>query len=118
MRINATMRALDQDRGVVRVEDVYDTSIEDLWQACTSPERLARWIAEVTGDLRLGGEVHAVFTSTWSGQARIDSCDAPSHAGPVHEDGWSEHAPAVAWRERWSELTAAYRDAHESATPS
>ena len=72
MRIIGTMRAQDQDRGVVRVEDVYDTSIDDLWQACTAPERLARWSAEVTGDLRVGGEVHAVLTSTWSGPARIE----------------------------------------------
>ena len=28
----------------------YDTDINDLWQACTTPERLGRWIAEVSGD--------------------------------------------------------------------
>ena len=73
------MRALDDTRGAVRVEDVYDTDIDDLWQACTTPERLARWIAEVSGDLCVGGTVHAVFTSTWSGPARIEVCDAPHH---------------------------------------
>ena len=97
MRINATMRALDQDRGVVRVEDVYDTSIEDLWQACTSPERLARWIAEVTGDLRLGGEVHAVFTSTWSGPVRIEVCEAPSHLLLTMEPGADDETQVEAW---------------------
>ena len=30
MRITGTMRALDATRGAVRVEDVYDTDIEDL----------------------------------------------------------------------------------------
>ena len=69
MKIIGTMRALDDTRGAVRVEDVYDTDIDDLWEACTTPERLARWIAEVSGDLREGGTVHAVFTSTWSGPA-------------------------------------------------
>ena len=67
MNIIGTMRALDETRGAVRVEDIYDTDIDDLWEACTTPERLARWIAEVSGDLRVGGTIHAVFTSTWTG---------------------------------------------------
>ena len=46
MTIIGTMRRLDDTRGAVRVEDVYDTDIEDLWRACTEPERLARWIGE------------------------------------------------------------------------
>lgn len=33
----------------------YHASIEDVWDACTDPERLARWFMKVTGDLRLGG---------------------------------------------------------------
>ena len=77
MTIHESTRPLDDTRGAVRVEGVYDTDVDDLWQACTTPERLARWLAEVTGDLHPGGTVHAVFTSTWSGPARIDACDAP-----------------------------------------
>jgi len=34
----------------------YDAEIEDVWDAITSPERLARWLKPVTGDLRLGGK--------------------------------------------------------------
>jgi uncharacterized protein YndB with AHSA1/START domain len=34
---------------------VYDTSVEDLWEAVTTPERLARWFLPVEGDLKLGG---------------------------------------------------------------
>ena len=41
------------DTGTVHVEDVYNTDIEDLWGAVTDPERLARWIARVDGDLRV-----------------------------------------------------------------
>jgi uncharacterized protein YndB with AHSA1/START domain len=33
----------------------YDASIEDVWDACTNPDRIGRWLAPVTGDLRLGG---------------------------------------------------------------
>ena len=97
MRINGTMRALDDTRGAVRVEDVYDTDIEDLWQACTAPERLGRWIAEVSGDLREGGIVHAVFTSTWSGQVRIEVCDAPHHLLLTSQPGTEEESQLEAW---------------------
>lgn len=34
---------------------LYATDAADLWQALTSPDRLARWFGQVTGDLRLGG---------------------------------------------------------------
>ena len=79
MRTIATMHALDQQLGAVRAEDVYDTNIEDLWKACTEPDRLARWIATVSGDLQPGGSFHATFTSSGTGPGRIDACDPPNH---------------------------------------
>lgn len=97
MRINGTMRALDETRGAVRVEDVYDTDIRDLWEACTTPERLARWIAEITGDLRAGGEIQATFTSTWTGPARIEVCDAPRHLLLSMEPGTEDETKLEAW---------------------
>jgi uncharacterized protein YndB with AHSA1/START domain len=33
----------------------YDTTVDDLWDAITTPERLARWFLPVEGDLALGG---------------------------------------------------------------
>ena len=33
----------------------YATTVEDLWEAITTPERLSRWFLPVEGDLRLGG---------------------------------------------------------------
>jgi len=44
------------------MEDGFDTDIEDVWSALTDPRRLARWIGEVEGDLRLGGEFAFVFS--------------------------------------------------------
>jgi len=63
--------------GVVRMEDRYDTDIDDLWSALTDPARLARWVAEVDGDLRIGGGFHARFTSGWEGTGRVDTCEPP-----------------------------------------
>ena len=102
MKVVGTMRSLDGTRGAVRVEDVYDTDIDDLWEACTNPERLARWMAKVSGDLRVGGSIHAVFTSTWTGPARIDVCEKPS------PEPWTERSPEPGWRARWAQLTPAY----------
>ena len=95
--VTGTMTALDDERGSVRVEDVYDTDIHDLWQACTDPERLARWIARVSGDLREGGTVECVFTSTWTGPARIDVCDAPHHLRLTQEPGTDDETELEAW---------------------
>ena len=55
----------------------YDTDIDDLWSALTDAQRLARWIAEVEGDLLLGGEFRATFTSGWEGRGRVDVCEPP-----------------------------------------
>ena len=97
MRIIGTMRALDETRGAVRVEEVYDTDIHDLWDACTTPERLARWIAEVSGDPRQGGTVHAVFSSTWSGPATIEVCEPPHHLLVTTEPGTDDESQIEAW---------------------
>lgn len=61
----------------VRMEDRFSTDIDDLWSAVTDPERLARWIVRVDGDLRLGGMFHARFTSSWEGPGRVDVCEPP-----------------------------------------
>jgi uncharacterized protein YndB with AHSA1/START domain len=97
MKTIGTMRALDQDRGALRLEDVYDTDIDDLWAACTEPERLARWIAEVSGDLHIGGTIHATFTSTWTGPGRIEACDSPHHLLLTMQLGTDEEAQIEAW---------------------
>ena len=122
MKITGTMRALDETRGAVRVEDVYDTDIEDLWEACTTPERLARWIAEVAGDLREGGTVEAVFTSTWTGPARIEVCDAPHHLLLTMEPGTDDESQIEAWLTArgpgpaWWSRSAACRSTRSTST--
>jgi uncharacterized protein YndB with AHSA1/START domain len=87
-----TMRRIDEKRGAVRVEDVYDTDLADMWSALTDPERLARWIAIVEGDLLVGGIIQAQFTSSWQGRGRIDVCDAPYHLVVTMEPGTDDEA--------------------------
>lgn len=97
MKTIGTMRAIDEQRGAIRVEDVYDTDINDLWDACTQPARLARWIAEVSGDLHVGGTFHASFTSTWTGPGRVDVCEQPHHLLLTTEPGTEDEAQIEAW---------------------
>jgi len=33
----------------------YDAPIEDVWSACTDPDRISRWLAPIEGDMRPGG---------------------------------------------------------------
>jgi uncharacterized protein YndB with AHSA1/START domain len=76
-RILGSLRSAD-GKGVVRMEDRFDTDIADLWSALTDPRRLARWIGEVEGDLRLGGEFRArFFASGWEGRGRVEACEPP-----------------------------------------
>src|SRR6516164_11533865 len=65
-------------KGIVRMEDRVGTDTGDLWSALTDPRRLARWIGEVEGDLRLGGEFRFRFFASGSeGTGRVDACEPP-----------------------------------------
>jgi uncharacterized protein YndB with AHSA1/START domain len=76
-RILGSLRSAD-GKGIVRMEDRFDTDIDDLWSALTDPRRLARWMGEVEGDLQLGGEFRArFFASGWEGTGRVEACEPP-----------------------------------------
>ena len=64
--------------GVVRIEDRYNTDIDDLWSAITDPVRLARWHGQIEGDLRPGGEFRLYLEADDIDSAgRIDACEPP-----------------------------------------
>ena len=76
-RILGSLRSAD-GKGIVRIEDRLDTNIDDLWSALTNPRRLARWIGEVEGDLRPGGEYSfRFFASEAEGTGRVEACEPP-----------------------------------------
>lgn len=65
-------------RGFVRLEARLDTGIGGLWSALTDPRRLSRWLGEVAGELRQGGEFSAhFFASGWEGSCRVELCEPP-----------------------------------------
>jgi uncharacterized protein YndB with AHSA1/START domain len=64
----------------------YDAAVEDVWDACTNPERLRRWYAPVSGDLRLGGHFKQALMSS----GVILACDPPQHLKLSLGDGADE----------------------------
>jgi uncharacterized protein YndB with AHSA1/START domain len=76
-RILGSLRSAD-GKGVVCVEDRYDTDIDDLWAALTEPGRLARWYGQVEGDLRPGGQFRLYIGShDVEATGRVEACEPP-----------------------------------------
>src|SRR5262249_18858054 len=59
---------------VVTISQAYQGSLDDVWDACTSPKRIPRWFLPVSGDLRLGGRYQLEGNAGGTG-AR---CDPPN----------------------------------------
>jgi uncharacterized protein YndB with AHSA1/START domain len=67
----------------VTISRVYDTPPEDLWDACTNPERIPRWFLPISGDLRPGGNYR--FEGNASGT--IERCEPPHSVDATWEYG-------------------------------
>jgi len=61
----------------------YDTTIDDLWDALTSQERIPRWFLPVSGDLRLGGR----YQLKGNAGGTITACEPPRHVAMTWEYG-------------------------------
>jgi uncharacterized protein YndB with AHSA1/START domain len=63
------------DARVAVFKRTYEAQVEDVWDACTNPERLRRWYVPVTGELRLGGH----FKQAMMGSGVVERCEPPHH---------------------------------------
>ncbi|MBE1874553.1 SRPBCC family protein [Myceligenerans pegani] len=61
----------------------YDAERADVWDAVTTAERLPRWFAPVTGELRLGGR----YQIEGNASGTVESCVAPESFGISWEFG-------------------------------
>jgi uncharacterized protein YndB with AHSA1/START domain len=85
-RILGSLRSAD-GVGVVRIEDRFDTDIDDLWSALTDPGRLARWYGQVEGDLRPGGEFRLhVESADLDATGRVEACDRPQRLSVTNRE--------------------------------
>jgi uncharacterized protein YndB with AHSA1/START domain len=77
--VNATVRKVGTrtieagEARVVILARTYATDLEDMWDACTNPERIPRWFLPVSGDLRLGGR----FALEGNASGTIEHCEPP-----------------------------------------
>lgn len=60
---------------VIIASRTYDTTVEDLWDALTNPERVPRWFGGVSGDLQLGGR----YQIEGNASGEITECEPPRH---------------------------------------
>lgn len=95
-QINAVQRRVGRrtleagDAREVTVSQVYDTDLDDLWDAVTNAERIPRWLLPVTGELRLGGR----YQLEGNAGGEILWCDPPRGF-----DATWEYDGAVSWIE-------------------
>jgi uncharacterized protein YndB with AHSA1/START domain len=69
-------------RSVV-VSQSYPAAVDDVWDACTNPERIPRWFLPVSGELKLGG--HYQLEGNAGGV--IERCDPPKSFAATWEYG-------------------------------
>ena len=62
---------------VVTVTRTFAAPVDDVWDACTNPERIPRWFLPITGDLRVGGR----YQLEGNAGGVVERCDPPGGAG-------------------------------------
>ena len=72
-----------QPARVVVAARTYDTTVDDLWEALTTPERLARWFLPVDGELKLGGR----YQLQGNAGGTITRCEPPRVVAMTWEFG-------------------------------
>jgi uncharacterized protein YndB with AHSA1/START domain len=81
-RVGDRTLAAGEARAVV-ISRVYDTSLDDLWDACTNPERISRWFLPISGDLRPGGR----YSFEGNASGTIERCEPPRTVAVTWEYG-------------------------------
>ena len=71
---------------VITISQAYEGSLDDVWDACTNPARIARWFLPVSGDLRLGGR----YQLEGNAGGTIERCDPPRSFAATWEFGGQE----------------------------
>jgi uncharacterized protein YndB with AHSA1/START domain len=84
--ITRTVRRGERDgrpTQTIVAERTYDTAIDDLWDAITSPERIPRWLLPISGELRLGGR----YQLEGNAGGEITTCEPPRRLAVTWEYG-------------------------------
>jgi uncharacterized protein YndB with AHSA1/START domain len=88
-RVGSRVLAAGEAR-TVTISRTYDATIDDLWDACTNPDRIPRWFLPISGDLRVDGH----YQLEGNAGGTIQRCDPPNSFAATWEFGG-----AVTWIE-------------------
>jgi len=127
-QINAVQRAIGSrvleagEARVLTISQTYNSPVDDVWDACTNPERIPRWFLPVSGDLRVGGryqiennangvvercEPTSGFSATWEFGGEVSWIEVRltdtatgtlltlEHTAHVDDERWSEYGPGA-----------------------
>ncbi|MXW47185.1 MAG: polyketide cyclase [Gammaproteobacteria bacterium] len=84
--VERTVSSLEREGQAARAVTLsrsYATTVEDLWDAVTSAERIPRWFLPVSGCLELGGR----YQLEGNASGTISHCKRPSYLGLTWEFG-------------------------------
>ena len=84
--VERSVSSLERDAQPARAVTLsrsYATSVEDLWDAVTNPERIPRWFLPIGGDLSLGGR----YQLEGNAGGLITACERLSHFALTWEFG-------------------------------
>jgi uncharacterized protein YndB with AHSA1/START domain len=88
-QINAVRRQVGtrtMDAGEARVLVIaqsFAADLDDMWDACTNPQRLRRWFLPVTGELELGGR----YQLEGNASGTVQRCEPPRSFAATWEYG-------------------------------
>ena len=84
--VERTVSSLERDGKPARAVTVarsYKTTVEDVWDAVTSAERIPRWFLPISGELKLGGR----YQLEGNAGGVITACERPSYLAITWEFG-------------------------------
>ncbi len=84
--VERTVSSLERDGKPARAVTVprsYKTTVEDVWDAVTSAERIPRWFLPISGELKLGGR----YQLEGNAGGVITACERPSYLAVTWEFG-------------------------------
>ena len=100
--VNAQIDAVTRGAGTTEVDgeparvqsltQVYPSPIDDVWDAVTSPDRIARWFLPVSGELRQGGRYQ--FEGNAGGE--VLECSPPAGGAAGNRATW-EFGGGMSW---------------------
>jgi len=68
---------------VQTISQVYDSSLDDVWDACTNADRIPRWFLPISGELEVGGR----YQLEGNAGGTVQRCDPPDGFAATWEYG-------------------------------